>query len=1022
MGGEGAAVNRILSGVVLAAQGIAWRRGVSAAILLVGILALTAAAAGPIYLQAGGESILQDTLHDAGRSTGLDLSQSSAIQPDPLPVLQQAVTNLLAGQPGAGLFGPPILGLEWSGSANPAVDIAYREGFCQQVRIVAGHCPSRAGEIAVSDGYFRDAQLRLGDVQPGPADPLTVVAVFQANELAPYWFGRSYFRSQFLDVKDRGHDTFFTPQATFAQFPAPVRVTSVVDMPLRPAAVRLADVSALTRLVDKLSTRLPTEAVEANVSTTLPSALSAAVASWHAMSVPVWLIIVQLLALGWLLLFLVVANAAEARGREIALAKLRGLGPASVIGFGMGEVMVLLLAAFPLGIVCAWAAVRTMAALVLAPGIPVTLPALSLLAAFGALAGGVAAATMASWRTLQRPVIEQLRQAEARPSPRSWVVDAVVFALLAAGVIELSLSGVLRGGRIDVVALLVPGLLALAVGLAGSRALPLLCRLGFRPTQGRIAPFLALREVARRPATLRTVLVVVSAFGLATFSVAAWTAARDNAHDVAWTRVGADRVLVVQPRSGQDLASIVDRIDPGGSQATVVDDYTDFSSGARQTLAVDPSRFARVAYWRSDFAAEPPSTLLARLHPPEPPPLFLRGDALSVTVSVQGLTGGSSQWDLVAVVRQAGGNELEVGLGQLVPGNVRDLMGTISACVSSQCDLRSVKLSPGTHGSTQVLGTLVVEALRVHSATGWQPLDASLTNGQNWASLNAGQYSPPDQVVATPAGLLYTFNTPAGFSPGITFQDTPNPLPAILAPGVPSSAGTAQVAGLDGGQITVQSVATAIALPGAADNGLIVDREYAERIAGNQAYTAEKQVWLSSQASADFVGRLQSAGVQVVSSRSATQLAASLSRQGPGLALLLFLAAAAAAATLATGGSLVATHLAARRRGYELAALRALGVRHGTLTAAILAEYALLLGGSAVLGLAAGLAAAVLALPSVPEFVELPAAPPLLYVIAPGPITILTLATLLLMAVGATISAALLATTARAERLREAEP
>lgn len=995
-----------------------YRRGISGAILLVAGLAVAAAAAGPIYLQAGGESILQDELRMAGPAAGLDLSQSSAAQPDPLPALQQFATGMLAAHHGARFFGTPIAGLEMGGSAGSPVDLAYRDGFCGHVRIVAGECPSRAGQIAVSVNYAQGARLHLGDVQADAAGAFTVTGIYQANDRAPFWFGRSYFVSQFANTE--GRDTFFTPRATFASLPSSTRVTSVIDVPLEATSVRIADAATLSELVDAFSGQMPPQVAGTAVATTLLAVLNTAIASWHAMSVPVWLIIVQLVALAWLLFFLVVSNAAEMRRGEIALAKLRGLGRSSVITFGLGEVLTLLLVAFPLGVLGAWLAVRVMARVALVNGIPVILPPLSLLAGGGAVLGGAVGATMATWRTLTRPVIDQLRQAEARPSSRSWVIDAVVVALLAAGLVELSLNGVLRGSRIDVIALLTPGLIALAIGLVGSRTLPLLCRAAFGPTRGRIAAYLAVREVARRPATLRTVLVVASALGLATFSVVAWTSTNLNAHDVAWTTIGSAKVLVVQPPTGQDLAAIVDGIDPSGTQAAVVDDYTDFSSGARRTLAVDTSRFGNVAYWRSDFAQDPFRALLSRLHPAEPPPLRVAGDAISATVDVESLTSGASPWDLVAILQQPGGNQIEADLGRLVAGTTQDLTTSLVDCSNSPCELREVRLSSPSH-PTEVAGTLVIEALRKHSANGWQQVAAQFTSGNAWASINAGQYSPPDQVETSPAGLLYAFNTPAGVDPGVAFQDTPNPLPAIVPLALASSSGTLQVAGLDGRLISVKSIGTARALPGAVDNGVIVDRDFAKRIASNPTYSSQDEIWLSSEASTNFTARLEAAGVRILSTSSASDQAARLSRQGPGLALQLLLTAAAAAVVLAVAGSLVATHLAARRRSFELAAVRALGVKRTSLVRAILAEYGLLFGASTVLGVGAGILATALALPSVPEFVDQPAAPPLLYPIAPPTIGFLAGATAVLMALGALISSVVLVRVARAERLREAE-
>jgi hypothetical protein len=51
-----------------------------------------------------------------------------------------------------------------------------------------------------------------------------------------------------------------------------------------------------------------------------------------------------------LVLFQIISDAIEARGNEIAMAKLRGLSPGSTIRFGLGEPVVLLAAAVPIGI------------------------------------------------------------------------------------------------------------------------------------------------------------------------------------------------------------------------------------------------------------------------------------------------------------------------------------------------------------------------------------------------------------------------------------------------------------------------------------------------------------------------------------------------------------------------------------------------------------------------------------------------------------------------------------------------
>jgi ABC-type antimicrobial peptide transport system permease subunit len=92
---------------------------------------------------------------------------------------------------------------------------------------------------------------------------------------------------------------------------------------------------------------------------------------------------------------------------------------------------------------------------------------------------------------------------------------------------------------------------------------------------------------------------------------------------------------------------------------------------------------------------------------------------------------------------------------------------------------------------------------------------------------------------------------------------------------------------------------------------------------------------------------------------------------------LFFLFAAAAAAVLAVGSSVLALTLSSRQRAYEAAMLTVAGISRRSLFRALVGEQLLVLIPGAVLGMAAGLFAAVVALPSVPEFVSNAGGPPL---------------------------------------------
>ena len=145
-----------------------------------------------------------------------------------------------------------------------------------------------------------------------------------------------------------------------------------------------------------------------------------------------------------------------------------------------------------------------------------------------------------------------------------------------------------------------------------------------RPGTELLAAYLALRHIARRSGGVRTTIVLATAFSLAAFAFAAWSVGQRNYQLVAEAETGAPEVLTVRLPAGQNLGTIVDRIDPSGRLATAVDTY-------QGTIAVDPARFARIAYWP---ARPSPSRLTAVLQPPVAPPIVLSGDAFRVTVDV----------------------------------------------------------------------------------------------------------------------------------------------------------------------------------------------------------------------------------------------------------------------------------------------------------------------------------------------------------------------------------------------------
>ena len=209
-------------------------------------------------------------------------------------------------------------------------------------------------------------------------------------------------------------------------------------------------------------------------------------------------------------------------------------------------------------------------------------------------------------------------------------------------------------------------------------------------------------------------------------------------------------------------------------------------------------------------------------------------------------------------------------------------------------------------------------------------------------------------------------------------------------------------------------------MPGAPGYGVIVDRRYAELAAGENLPQASREVWLASGAPPIIEPRLRAAGVNVLSSSSTASMAAMFARQGPGLASVLFLADAAAAALLAAGAAVLGLYLSARRRRYEYAALSASGVRYPALRRSVLTELGLVLGFGSLIGTGTGLLAAVVVLPSVPEFLTPPPAATLSYVPSAVPLAVLLGAAAGLLVIAAVTASTMLIRGVSLDQLREA--
>src|SRR4051794_35171638 len=700
-------------GVRTLVRALLHRLGTTVVILIVALCATAAATVGPTYYAAARHSILQDTLADASVvSRGFQAAQQGPVKGSFERVSASVDNELDRAIGGAAvaerLFQPPIGALEtrafFSGSGEN-VPLVWRTSVCAHLRIQHGRCATARGEVAVSTSLAALNHWAVGQqLHPAGKPPLTITGVYVPPEATgDYWFARgtTYFPAELPAAQSLPYDAMFTPRVTIEQLPGNPQGTDVVARPLDRPQVQPADVDALNRFGDRLTNSPELTRTATTVVTGLADTTETVHSSWRSLAVPVVVVTAELLVLTWLLLFLVVTDAVDARGTEIALAKLRGFGGGRSVAFGLSEPVVLLALALPAGAVLGWALTGLLAQVLLRPGTSVGLPGLGWAAAVIATAGGIAAVVVAAHRTLTRPVVEQWRRTGRKATDRGWVFDAVVLTGAVAGLAQLELSGTLDSARHSALALLVPGLLGLAIAVVASRLLPVICRATFGRTRrsGTLGPFLAVRHMARRPGGTRTTMILATAVALATFSIAAWSIGTTNRNRVADLTVGAPTVLTVAPAVTDDLGAVVERADPGGHNAAAVET---FDSEGTNVVAVQPKRFAAVANWDAGFVGNP-GRLLADLSPPAPRPLVVDGDDIRVRLDVGRLSVPNLALDLNVVATGATA-PTPISLGQVSANQSVTRVGGLSAC---PCVVRDLSIVPVTL-ATQIAGDVTV--------------------------------------------------------------------------------------------------------------------------------------------------------------------------------------------------------------------------------------------------------------------------------------------------------------------------
>ena len=630
-------------------------------VVLLSAVVTASAALGPLYARAVEQSVLKNVLADAPVSeSSITVLATGAAPPSPAELARgvRGATPPQFGRPLQGSDTPVDLrvataGTGSIGSGRPGADdrpdargrLVSRAGMCAHLELAEGRCARAAGEVLVSRLAAGVTGVGVGDSmrvasQPVGSDPgeppgrsVSVVGVYE--QPAPgdaFWSGRGQATPQAANPTQASSDVpavddVLTPWSTVASVKWSALRTHL-DVPVDVSKVDLEGLGDLRRATDRVDAAART--LGGSATSELAPLLQSTTSQRDQARTVIPLLSVQLAVLGIVVLTFVCAAATEQRRPEIALARLRGLGTGGAAGLLIRELGLLVVVGAAVGAAIGWLAALGATALWLEDGVRLEARWPLGLAVVAAAAAGLLALVVAAAPTLRQPLTALLRRVPPRASTlQVGLVEGAVVAAAAAGVVTL------LSGESGPVALLAPGLLAIAGGLLLSQAaIPTAGPLSRRALRrGRVAPALAGVQIARRPALRRLIAIVTVACALLVFAVDAWAVSDRNRTTRAAVEAGAPVVLTVDAGSSETLVDAMDDIDPRGRFATPVVTVRSATETGPRTTAVVPEAFGRIASWGSD-EAQPSADDLAELRPTLADPIELRGDTVEVDLDL----------------------------------------------------------------------------------------------------------------------------------------------------------------------------------------------------------------------------------------------------------------------------------------------------------------------------------------------------------------------------------------------------
>jgi hypothetical protein len=524
--------------------------------------------------------------------------------------------------------------VEVTAGVNPQAAPAGAEG---PIPAVVGRTTAAINDLAVGDRV--DLHPFWNDELP-PLEVEIVGLITEVDPLSRYWGGNPFV----IDERPRSWETivFIVPEATF--FGAAAQrlpgMTADYDTTYEAniAALNSRNAVNTARAINGLERRLSETEVSSRVSTDLPSVLLTFDEKLFFTRIPLLVLLLQIGGIVAYYLVMVSTMLIERQAGEIATLRSRGATTAQLLfQYGVEGFLLALAAAFlgpPIAATVITALGPTPAFSALSGGstLDVNISTASYVLAAGGALLAFLSLMIPAWRATRTTVVE-FKRATARPRPTPlflrYYLDVALVLLLAfvfwrlSQQEELFTESLFGETQADPFLLTTPAVFMLTVGIVFLRLFPLVLRViawGVAQTRS-TAILVGMRSLVRNPTHYtRLVLLLMFATGVGMFG-ATFSATLDRSYvERAAFLVGAD-VRGANPTEINQLTNEVfaerAREVRGDTVSPVIRTGASLSANGQQesmqVLAVEPSTFGEVAFFRGDFADIPFDEMITTL-------------------------------------------------------------------------------------------------------------------------------------------------------------------------------------------------------------------------------------------------------------------------------------------------------------------------------------------------------------------------------------------------------------------------